>query len=149
MELMLLQVRDLLVLAFPTFLVLLLLHWYLKKMLFGPIERMLAERKAATTGTRQAADDALAKANRKASEYEGALRAARAEIYKQQEEMRRQWREEQSAALAAAKAQVDARLAAARASLEQETATQKAALSGEIESLAESIARAILTGRAN
>src|SRR5712692_8588254 len=86
--------------AIPTVCLLLLLHFYLKAMLFGPLEKILKQRDELTDGARQAAEQSLAAAERKAQEYEAKLREARAEVYRQQEETRRQWLEDQAAQVA-------------------------------------------------
>src|SRR5438132_1787686 len=88
--------------AVPTVCLLLLLHFYLKGMLFGPLERVLKQRDELTEGARKAAREGLAAAERKAQEYEARLREARAEVYRHQEETRRRWLDEQSARIAEA-----------------------------------------------
>src|ERR1700690_1934347 len=82
--------------AVPTILLLILLHFYLKAMLFGPLAKVLKERDALTKGSRKTAEESLASAERKTAEYEAKLRDARGEVYREQEEMRRQWLTEQS-----------------------------------------------------
>jgi len=122
---------GLLLQAIPTFLIVVLLYFYLKRMYFRPMERVLAARYEATEGARKLAEESLAKASRKAAEYDAALRAARAEIYREQEAFRQTLRQEQAQAVEAAHQrattvvkeaglQLDAELAAARESLRQE-----------------------------
>ena len=82
--------------AVPTILLLILLHFYLKAMLFGPLAKTLKARDALTKGARQTAEESLASAEQKTAEYEAKLREARSEVYREQEEMRRQWLVEQS-----------------------------------------------------
>ena len=79
----------------PTFFLLLLLHFYLKRTFFAPLDKVLAERFEATTGARKQAESAMARAEAKAREYEEAIRDARTEVYKDNEAMRKQWREQQ------------------------------------------------------
>jgi len=122
---------GLLLQAIPTFLIVVLLYFYLKRMYFRPMERVLAARYEATEGARKLAEESLAKASRKSAEYDAALRAARAEIYREQEAFRQTLRQEQAQAVEAAHQrattvvkeaglQLDAELAAARESLRQE-----------------------------
>ena len=66
----------------PTFFLLILLHFYLKRTFFAPLEKVLAERYEATTGARKQAESAMARAEAKAKEYEEAIRNARTEVYK-------------------------------------------------------------------
>jgi F-type H+-transporting ATPase subunit b len=122
---------GLLLQAIPTFLIVVLLYFYLKRMYFRPMERILAARYEATEGARKLAEESLEKASRKAAEYDAALRAARAEIYREQEAFRKTLRQEQAQAVEEARQratavvkdaslQLDAELAAARESLRQD-----------------------------
>lgn len=128
----------------PTFFLLILLHFYLKKAFFSPLEKVLAERYEATTGARKQAESALANAEAKAKEYEDAIRSARTEVYKENEELRKGWRSEQAVALADARAKADAAVAAAKAELAGEAQAARVMLQSESERIADSITTAIL-----
>jgi F-type H+-transporting ATPase subunit b len=147
MESVLASLGALLLRALPTFFLVLLLHFYLKAIFFKPLEAALKERKAATSGVRKLAEEAIANAERKAAEYEAALRAARSELYKEQEAMRAKWREDQTAAVAQMRRQVEAQVAEARRRIQREQQEARASLESRSEALAEEIARAILSGR--
>ncbi|MBL8179548.1 MAG: hypothetical protein JNK48_33020 [Bryobacterales bacterium] len=134
--------------AIPTFLLFLLLHFYLKSTFFGPMEKVLHERDEATAGARRRAQESLAKAEEKSRQYEETMRNARSEIYKEQEAQRKQWQTEQSAQIADAAARSKAALEAARAQLASETAAARQALDAESRELASKIATQILEGRA-
>lgn len=149
MEQMFAKVVPLLWQAAPTFLLIILLHFYLKAMLFKPLEKALEERKAATEGVRKQAREAREMAERRAAEYEESLRAARAEVYKEQDELRAELRKQQSDALASIRAQTEASIAEARARIAREREEAQAALLAESDALAEAIANAALTGRSN
>src|SRR6266853_3081993 len=82
--------------AIPTIVILIILHFYFKAMLFGPLDKVLKQRDQLTSGARQAAEDTLAATERKAQEYEVKFREARAEVYKHQEETRQQWLKDQA-----------------------------------------------------
>ncbi len=99
MEATLRDLGALLVKAIPTVFLLLVVYVYLRWMFFKPLEKVLAERQAATQGTRQKAEALLAKASQTAANVEAQLRKARDEIYQQQEEERRRWIAEQTAQL--------------------------------------------------
>ena len=135
--------------ALPTFFILLFLHYYLKIMFFKPLERVLAERKAATAGLKKLADESIRNAERKAAQYEEAIRAARGTLYKEQEERRSVWRREQAAALASMREQADSLVLEAKKRLSSEKDSAQSSLRGESEALAEQIARAALAGRSN
>src|SRR5215470_18917803 len=94
--------------AVPTFILFFFLLFYLKAVFFKPLEKVLHERDEATTGARKRAEESLAKAEKKAAEYEEALKAARNDLYREQEEMRKQWHQEHEAQVAAAAAQAKA-----------------------------------------
>src|SRR5260370_19478646 len=93
--------------AIPTIVILLFLHFYLKLMLFKPLQKVLNQRDELTAGARKAAEQSLAAAERKAQEYEAKFRDARAEVYKQQEETRKRWMEDQSAQIAETRARTE------------------------------------------
>ena len=100
MEATLHALGEILVQALPTFFLVLLLFIYLRSMFFKPLERVLAERREATEGARKKAAEALDRAQAKAAAYEEKIRAARNDLYREQEEIRRKWRDDQSAQVA-------------------------------------------------
>jgi len=128
----------------PTFFLLLLLHFYLKRTFFAPLEKVLAERFEATTGARKQAEAAMARAEAKAREYENSIRAARTEVYKDNEAMRKQWREKQSVLLAEARAKTDSAIAVAKAEMAGDARTARESLQSESDRLADGIVAAIL-----
>jgi F-type H+-transporting ATPase subunit b len=135
--------------ALPTFALLIGLHFYLKRMFFAPLDRVLDQRRQATEGARSAAQTTLEKASAKAAEHAAALRAVRGEIYKEQEETRRQWRQEQSGAIEQSRREALEISRQAREQLAAEVAQARQLLSGQSESLANQIAEAILKGARN
>lgn len=138
---------GLLLRALPTFLLLIALHFYLKLVFFRPLDKVLASRRTATEGAREQAQASLGAADRKSAEYEAALRAARGEIYKEQEETRRQWRAQQAAAVEESRRSASEMVKQARATLSEEAARASRTLEVESERLAGEIAEAILGGR--
>ncbi len=135
---------EILLKALPTFFLVLLLHLYLKRIFFAPLEKVLKARDAATEGARRQAARSLELAEKKASEYEESLRNARTELYKEQEQHRKQWRDEQAAAVEEARRKAALMVGDARAQIEAEAAAAKGALAAESETLAEQISRCIL-----
>jgi F-type H+-transporting ATPase subunit b len=133
--------------AIPTFLLIIFLHFYLKNMFFKPMERVLHQRDEATEGARRRAEESLAKAEDKSRQYEEALRAARNEIYKEQDQQRLQWKAEQDKQVAEAQERSRAQIAAARAQLAADTAAAKASLETEAQALAGRIADSLLSRR--
>jgi F-type H+-transporting ATPase subunit b len=134
--------------AVPTFLLVLLLHFYLKFIFFKPLERMLKLRYEATEGARKLAESSLAKASERAADYEAALRAARSESYKELEQLRRQLQDERSTGVREARARAEAAISQAKSALAAEVAGLKKSLESESDALADQIAKKILRGRA-
>ncbi|MBC8167605.1 MAG: hypothetical protein H7Y20_17270 [Bryobacteraceae bacterium] len=139
---------QLLVQALPTFFIVLLLFFYLKQVFFGPLERVLHERHEATEGARTLAAAALDRANAKAADYEAQIRAARNEIYKEQDEQRRKWREEQTAQIVDSRKRAETVVAETKAELASQAEQAKEAIGSETQALADRITAAILQGRA-
>jgi F-type H+-transporting ATPase subunit b len=148
MEETLRAVGQILLQALPTFFLVLLLHLYLRAVFFKPLARVLAERSEATEGARKKAAESLERAAAKAAAYEESLRAARSEIYRQQEDIRRKWRDEQTAHLAEARSRADAAVKAAKAELANQAEAAKGSLESSARSLADQITQKILQRRA-
>jgi F-type H+-transporting ATPase subunit b len=139
--------RDILLKAIPTFLLVLFLHFYLKKIFFNPLERIIRQRYEATEGARLEAMASLQEAEAKTAEYQAALREARAEIYREQEAARKQWRQEQDSAARNARAEAVSRVEAAKAGLAAEAEQARLRLATEGQDLASRIAETILRPR--
>src|SRR5229473_8196569 len=117
--------------AVPTFILVILLHFYLKFIFFKPLQRLLRERYEATEGTRKLAEASLAKASEKAAEYEAAIRQARAETYKELEQLRRQLQDDRAAGVKEARARAETSIAQAKAALALEVEGLKKDLAAE------------------
>ncbi len=131
--------------AIPTILLLILLYFYFKAMLFGPLEKVLKQRDELTAGARHAADVSLAAAERKQQEYELKFAEARAEAYKLQEETRRKWLDDQADELDGERTQAQASVEAEKLRIAAEAQAAKENLAASSEALAENIADAILS----
>lgn len=135
--------------AVPTLLLLVLLHFYLKWAFYGPMDRLLERRWAATEGARKAAEESFRLAEEKATRYEEALRNARAEIFAEQEQQRARLGQQQAQAVREARRRTEALVKQARVGIEAEMAAARQALEAESDALAEQIAAVLLAGRAN
>ena len=144
MDVILQQLGELLLKAVPTFLLVILLNFYLKSMFFRPLEKILKQRYEATEGARKAADESLARAAAKTAEYEAALRAARSDIYQSQDQLHKQLQERESAQLAEARAAADAAVKAAKADLARDVEAARLSLNRDSEILANQITESIL-----
>lgn len=144
MEKILLQLRDLLVGALPTAVIVFFLYFFLRWAFWQPLTRVLAERQAATEGTRREAEELLSRANEKLRQYEEALRQTRAETYQQQEASRRLALEERSQILRDTRARAQELVRQAKLDIAGDVAQAKKGLEAESERLAEEITRALL-----
>ena len=133
--------------AIPTAILLIILHLYLKGMLFKPLQKTLKQRDELTAGARKAADESLAAAERKAQDYEAKFRDARAEVYRDQEETRRVWIEDQARQIADGQARAAESMMAGRKKLADETTTAKQSLVETSAALADRIATTVLARR--
>ena len=135
---------EILLKAVPTFLLVVFLHFYLKRVFFNPLERVLRRRYEATEGALKLAEEILQKAEAKSAEYETAMRTARAEVYQAQEQFHKQIEERETAALGAARASAEDVLRQAVASLDAEAAAARAGLERQSDALAGQIAESLL-----
>lgn len=132
----------------PTFFLVILLHFYLKRTFFRPIEKTLAARFDATEGARKAAEQSLQEADKRIAEYQASIRAARGEIYIEQEKLRKELQEKQAVQLEAARHDATVRLMQAKAEIEAEAANARQTLAAESDLLANEITESILQRRA-
>jgi F-type H+-transporting ATPase subunit b len=144
---LLVQVLPIFLRALPTFALVILLHWFLKKVLFQPMEKVLEERRKKTEGAVEASEATLALVNEKLATYENSLADARAEIYKEQEAGRKRLADQQAKAVEAARIKAGERVAAVKAELAQEVEKATATLTAESDRLAEEIAGLVLAGK--
>jgi F-type H+-transporting ATPase subunit b len=147
MEQTLHDLSGILLKAIPSALLLIILHFYLKAMLFRPLQKTLKQRDDLTAGARKAAEQSLVAAEAKAQDYEAKFRDARAEVYREQEETRKTWIADQAKQVAAGQARTGETLAAARKVIEGDTEVAKATLVDTSAALADKIANTVLARR--
>jgi F-type H+-transporting ATPase subunit b len=135
--------------AIPTAVLLLVLYFYLKVVMFGPLAKIMKERDALTKGARKTAEQSLARADQRAQEFENKIRDARGEVYKENEEIRKKWIAEQSAHIERAKVAAEGLIQNAKTAIAQEAATAKQNLGDQSSALAEQIAAAVLARRSS
>jgi F0F1-type ATP synthase membrane subunit b/b' len=142
------QLGELLITALPTFLIVIFLNYYLKFTFIKPMEKILGERDAATTGARKAAEQSMAKAEAKAAEFEAALREQRFALYQAQEKANKELQEQMAAQVAEERKKAEAAIASAKTEIESEVAAAKVSLQRDSEILANQIVESILRGQA-
>jgi F-type H+-transporting ATPase subunit b len=134
--------------SIPTVVLLLFLYFYLKLMLFGPLTRVLKQRDELTAGTRAAAQKSLRDAERKVQEYEAKMREARAEVYREQEETRKRWLEDQASQVEGARTRTGQTVQQAKEEMAVEITAARQTLAASSAELADQIATAVLSRRA-
>lgn len=127
---------------------LLLCTYLLNSLVFQPILRIIDERANAVRGARELADSAAQKATAAAAEYDQKLNAARGEVYRQMDDMRKSALDKRADLLAATRATVEQELKAATTRVQQESQEARAALDRDAASLAGAIVSRVL-GRAS
>jgi F-type H+-transporting ATPase subunit b len=102
-----------------------------------PLDKVLAERHARTSGAVEQAKGAIAAAEAETSAYEEKLRAAKAEIFKARDQKLKQWNAEREEALSQVRQKTQERVRSARQEIDksaQEARLQIAGLSDELSS---------------
>jgi F-type H+-transporting ATPase subunit b len=127
----------------------LLLTMLLNRLLFKPVLRVMAERERAITSARELADRSANEARVAAAEFEQKTQAARADLYRQMDEMRREATDTRVAMLAETRAEAEAQIAAASATLATEAADARRRLAADADALGAAVAERILGRRAS
>jgi F-type H+-transporting ATPase subunit b len=130
--------------AIPTFLLVILLHFFLKYSFFKPLERILKARFEATEGARQRAEEMVARAEAKTAEYEAAMRAARAEVYQEQERLHQTLEDERKGEVQAAHGRAEETIRQAKQQLTADVEKAKKDLDQQSSILARQIAEVVL-----
>ncbi len=148
MEETLRELGGILLRGIPTFILVVLLHFYLKFMFFKPLGNVLHKRYLATEGARKAAAESLQRAAARAAEYEAKIRAARSEVYQAQEQVHKRLQDQETAALTSARQNAENAIREAREQLAKEVEVAKAGLTSQSEQLASTIADSLVRSAA-
>jgi F-type H+-transporting ATPase subunit b len=147
MDAILNQLGGLLLGSVPTILLFLLTVIVYRLLVYGPLTRVLEERRERTEGAIEQAERATAAAAAKAQEYEAQLRAARAKIFQARQKKQEQWSRERDLAIAEAHEAAQRELEAAKADIQAEMTVAQSRLESSIDVLADEILRAVLPKR--
>jgi F-type H+-transporting ATPase subunit b len=128
----------------PTILLFLLLIAAYAVLVQGPLNKVLAERRARTSGAIEQAQGAISAAEAETARYEEKLRAAKAEIFQAREQKIKALQREREAALEQAREATQERLRIARNEIEQSAAMARQQIEGASAALSTEILRAIL-----
>ena len=130
--------------AVPTMVLFLLLVVAYGLLVRRPLDRVLAERRARTTGAMEQARGAISAAEARTAEYEDRLRRARGEILTAREEKLKQWSAQRDQTLADARAATAEKVKAAKGEIEQSVAIAQLQIDGVCAELSEQIVRAVM-----
>jgi F-type H+-transporting ATPase subunit b len=125
MDELLRQLEVLIIGAMPTTILFITLVLAYRFILYGPMMKVRAERRARTAGAMEKSRQAIAAADVRTQEYEAKLRAARAEILRHREQRMQQRNAEKENALAAARLAAQQRVREAHSAMEAQTADAK------------------------
>jgi F-type H+-transporting ATPase subunit b len=138
------QLGGLLLGSVPTIFLFLVLVILYRLLVYGPLTRVLSERRARTEGAIEQANAATAAAAAKTQEYEAQLRAARSKIFQARQQKLQQWTLERDRAVAEAHEAAQRQLEVAKAGLQAQSKAAQGTLEGSIDQLAGEILRAVL-----
>jgi F-type H+-transporting ATPase subunit b len=114
------------------------------RLLLRPLTRVMDEREGAVRSARELAERSANQARAAAAEFDQKTTAARAEIYKQMDEMRRAATAERAEIMARTRAEAEAQVAAASERLKAEAEDARRRLELDAETLGGAVAERIL-----
>ena len=144
MDLLLKQIEGLILGSVPTvvfFITLVIAYGVLVR---RPLEKVLAERRARTTGALEQAKGAMNAAEAETAVFEDKLRSAKAEIFAARDKKLKAWAAEREQALEAARTATQEKVKAARAEIETSMATARTQIEGMSEELSARVLKAVL-----
>lgn len=121
----------------------------LDKLLFRPIQRVIQQREEAARSARELAERSAREAAAATTEFEQKTAAARAEVYRQMDEVRRTALQARADLLADTRAEAERDLAAASAQLQAAADEARRRLSEDAEALGAAAAERILGRKAS
>ncbi len=138
------KVGELMLGSVPTIVLFILLVAAYGLIVRRPLDRLLAERRARTTGAIEQARGAMSAAEAETAVYEDKLRAAKAEIFRAREHQQKQWKLERDAALEQARTATQERVRTARQEIDGSVATARQQVEDLSAELSAQVLRAVL-----
>ena len=138
------QLGGLLLGSVPTIFLFLLLVILYRFLVYGPLTRVLNERRERTEGAIEQANAATAAAAAKTQEYEAQLRAARSKIFHARQQKLELWNSERDRAVGEAHEAAQRQIQEAKLALQVQTTAARRTIEGSIDELASEILRTIL-----
>ena len=144
MEEILNQLGELVLGSVPTMVLFILLVIAYGVLVRRPLDRILAERRARTTGAVEHARGAIAAAEAETSAYEDKLRNAKAEIFQARDQKLKQWNAEHDAAIEQVRQATQHRILAAKLDIEQSAMAARSQIEAMSAELSARILNAVL-----
>ena len=138
------QLGELVLGSVPTMILFILLVAAYGLLVRRPLDRVLAERRARTSGAIEQARSAIAAAEAETTAYEEKLRAAKAEIFQARDQKLKQWNAERDAAVAQVRQAAQERIKTARQEIEQSAGAARVQIEGMSTDLTAQILKAVL-----
>jgi F-type H+-transporting ATPase subunit b len=138
------QLGGLVLGAVPTMVFFILLVVAYGLLVRRPLDKILAERRARTTGAMEQAREAITAAEAETSVYEDKLRRAKDEIFADREARLKQWNAQREEAINAARNATADRVAKAKLEIEQSVVTARRQIESVGAELSEQVLRAVL-----
>jgi F-type H+-transporting ATPase subunit b len=138
------QLEGLLLGSIPTIFLFLLIVILYRLLVYGPLTRVLDERRERTEGAIEQANAATAAAAAKAQEYEAQLRAARSRIFQARQQKQQLWNRERDNAIAEAHAAAQRQVEEAKLALQAQTDAGHRTIEDSIDELAGEILAVVL-----
>ena len=138
------QLGGLILGSVPTmifFIVLVVAYGYLVR---RPLDKVLSERRARTTGAVEQARDAIGAAEAETAVFEDKLRTARREIFEARDKKLKQWAAEREQALSDARSATQGKVSTAREGIEQSAAAARQGIEAMSSELSTQILKAVL-----
>ena len=127
----------------------LLLTVVLDRLLFKPLLRVMEERQRAVSSARELAERSANEARLAAAEFDRRTGEARADLYRQMDEMRRAAMDERATILSRTRSEAEAEIAAASTKLQAEAEEARRRLSADADALGAAVAERILGRKAS
>jgi F-type H+-transporting ATPase subunit b len=144
MDALLNQLGGLVLGSVPTMLLFILLVIAYGVLVRQPLDRVLAERRARTSGAVEQARAAISAAEAETAAYEDKLRKAKAEIYAAREQRLKQWNAERDQALAQARTATGEKVKIAKVEIDRSVVLARTQIEGMSAQLSEQIVRAVM-----
>ncbi len=144
MDLILHQLGELVLGSVPTMILFVLLVFAYGILVRRPLDKLLAERSARTSGAVEQARNAIAAAETETTQYEDKLRNAKNEIFQARDQKLKQWNAERDAALGQLRQTAQEKIKTARQDIEQSAAAARTQIEGMSSELSAQVLKAVL-----